>query len=233
MRVARAPAVACWSWHCNLTTDARRRRAAAPVALGLATTLIVLAGCDNLSVPSARLRQHRGGPDHHDPGLPGVGRRGGPRHRRGAEVRIKRVVRYQGGEPDNTRYEIKGSELVLDTDCGARCSDLLRGDGARGCGRAGRDQLRQRRAEPGRRRGPTGWARATCGSPARPARSGWRPGPGNIEVSEAAAAVRLRAVFRGHHRTPAGRHGRRRGQLGQCQRGAGQARLGPGPRLQW
>ncbi|MEK8109682.1 hypothetical protein NKG94_44915 [Micromonospora sp. M12] len=39
-----------------------------------------------------------------------------------SEVRIKRVVRYQGGEPDSARYEIKGTELVLDTDCGSRCS---------------------------------------------------------------------------------------------------------------
>ncbi|MEV1288852.1 DUF4097 family beta strand repeat-containing protein [Micromonospora sp. NPDC049679] len=36
-------------------------------------------------------------------------------------VQIKRVVRYQGGEPGAT-YRIDGTVLAVDTDCGRRCS---------------------------------------------------------------------------------------------------------------
>jgi hypothetical protein len=36
-------------------------------------------------------------------------------------VRIKRVVRYRGAQPETT-YRITGTELVLDTDCGNDCS---------------------------------------------------------------------------------------------------------------
>ncbi|WP_170208537.1 DUF4097 family beta strand repeat-containing protein [Micromonospora pisi] len=36
-------------------------------------------------------------------------------------VQIKRVIRYRGGQPDDT-YRIDGTELRIDTDCGSRCS---------------------------------------------------------------------------------------------------------------
>jgi hypothetical protein len=92
------------------------------VAAAAAATLIVLAGCDNLSfrrldydqtanAKIARITVPAGGAG--DVSI----RATGPAD----QVRIKRVVRYQGGEP-NTRYEIKGDELVLPNDCGARCS---------------------------------------------------------------------------------------------------------------
>ncbi|MFB9235927.1 DUF4097 family beta strand repeat-containing protein [Plantactinospora siamensis] len=35
---------------------------------------------------------------------------------------IKRVVRYHGDEPTSATYRVDGSSLVLDTDCGRRCS---------------------------------------------------------------------------------------------------------------
>lgn len=37
------------------------------------------------------------------------------------EVQIKRTVRYQGGEPDAT-YQISGTVLRVDTDCGESCT---------------------------------------------------------------------------------------------------------------
>lgn len=103
------------------TTDASRRRAAAPVALGLATTLILLAGCDNLALRRLDFDDTEAVQITSIKVLPGAGdvivRGSGA----AGEARIKRVVRYHGGEP-NVRYEIKGSELVLNTDCGDRCS---------------------------------------------------------------------------------------------------------------
>ncbi|MEV0003162.1 DUF4097 family beta strand repeat-containing protein [Micromonospora sp. NPDC050980] len=92
------------------------------MAATAAATLIVLAGCDNLSF--RRLDYDR--TEHAtiarivvDDGGSGdvVVRATGPAD----QVKIKRVVRYQGGEPDS-RYQLKGDELVLPTDCGQRCS---------------------------------------------------------------------------------------------------------------
>ncbi|GAA0399495.1 DUF4097 family beta strand repeat-containing protein [Micromonospora gifhornensis] len=108
-------------------------------AIAAAIALTVLAGCNNLSfrrldfdtteeakISSIRL-------------LPGAGdvvvRADGEPDR----IRIKRVVRYQGDEPGIT-YEIKGTELVLDTSCGRRCSvsyEVVAGEGVRVEGRTG------------------------------------------------------------------------------------------------
>lgn len=122
------------------TTTARPARATrrAPVrrastALAATVTLIVLAGCNNLSfrrldfdtTEQVRITTIRL--------LPGAGdvvvRADGDPDR----VRIKRVVRYQGDQPATT-YEIKGGELVLDTSCGHRCSvsyEVVSGEGVR------------------------------------------------------------------------------------------------------
>ncbi|MGW5669054.1 DUF4097 family beta strand repeat-containing protein [Micromonospora sp. NPDC003776] len=92
------------------------------VAAAAATTLIVLAGCDTLSfrrldyddtesVKITRITVPAGGAG--DVTVDATGPAG--------QVRIKRVVRYQGGQPD-TRYEVNGDELVLKTDCGPRCT---------------------------------------------------------------------------------------------------------------
>jgi len=97
-----------------------QHRTAAVLATA-AAALIVSAGCDNLSfrqldydnTEAARISSIRM--------LSGAGdvtvRANGAQD----EVRIKRTVRYQGGQPD-AKYEIKGTELVLDTDCGSRCT---------------------------------------------------------------------------------------------------------------
>ncbi|MEU5527164.1 DUF4097 family beta strand repeat-containing protein [Micromonospora chersina] len=92
------------------------------VAAAAAATLIVLAGCDTLSfrrldydqTESAKITRIT---------VPAGGAGDVTIRATGAadQVRIKRIVRYQGGEPD-TRYEIKGDELVLPSDCGPRCT---------------------------------------------------------------------------------------------------------------
>ncbi|MGK5675775.1 DUF4097 family beta strand repeat-containing protein [Micromonospora sp. URMC 106] len=89
--------------------------------LAVAATLIVSAGCDNLSTrrldfdstEAARISTVRVLPGAGDITVRAIGAAG--------EARIKRVVRYDGAQPDAT-YEIKGAELVLDTDCGNGCS---------------------------------------------------------------------------------------------------------------
>lgn len=93
------------------------------VAAAAATTLIVLTGCDTLSfrrldyddtesVKITRITVSAGGAG--DVTVDATGPAG--------QVRVKRVVRYQGGGQPDTRYEIRGDELVLDTDCGSRCT---------------------------------------------------------------------------------------------------------------
>ncbi|MBB5824875.1 DUF4097 family beta strand repeat-containing protein [Micromonospora carbonacea] len=91
------------------------------VAVGAAATLVLLAGCDNLSlrrldfddVESTRIARVTVLPGSGDVTVVGSGPAG--------QVRIKRVLRYHGDQP-GARYEIRGDELVLDSDCGDRCS---------------------------------------------------------------------------------------------------------------
>ncbi|MGC4889120.1 DUF4097 family beta strand repeat-containing protein [Micromonospora sp. DT227] len=99
-------------------------RPRAVVAATAAAALIVLAGCDTLSFrrldydQTERAKITRITVDGDGDGSGDVVVRAtGPVD----QVQIKRVVRYQGGEPDS-RYEIRGDELVLPTDCGQRCS---------------------------------------------------------------------------------------------------------------
>ncbi|MFI2712836.1 DUF4097 family beta strand repeat-containing protein [Micromonospora sp. NPDC018662] len=103
----------------SLRTAPRPRTVVAATA---AAALIVLAGCDTLSFrrldydQTERVKVTRITVDGDGSGDVVV-RATGPAD----QVQIKRVVRYQGGEP-NSRYEIRGDELVLPTDCGQRCS---------------------------------------------------------------------------------------------------------------
>ncbi|RIV35650.1 DUF4097 family beta strand repeat-containing protein [Micromonospora radicis] len=161
------------------------------VALAAAAALIVLAGCDNLSfsrldydtteqvrITSVRL-------------LPGSGDVVIRADSRPDQVRIKRVVRYQGDQPGTT-YEIKGTELVLDTSCGPRCSvsyEVITGEGVRVQGetRSGNVDLSR-----------VGQVEITVGSgdvrvagAAGPVRV--ESGSGNIEVYDVAATLMLRA----------------------------------------
>ncbi|MFC8847355.1 MULTISPECIES: DUF4097 family beta strand repeat-containing protein [unclassified Micromonospora] len=107
----------------HATRPARATRAvpARAVAVGTTAALILLAGCDNLSlrrldfddVESTRIARVTVLPGSGDVTVVGSGPAG--------QVRIKRVLRYHGDQPE-ARYEIRGDELVLDTDCGDRCS---------------------------------------------------------------------------------------------------------------
>ncbi|MEV4657952.1 DUF4097 family beta strand repeat-containing protein [Micromonospora sp. NPDC049301] len=169
-----------------------RRRASAPIALGMAAALILLAGCDNLSfrrldyddteaVRVSTIRVQGGSGDV-------IVRGTGP----ASEVRIKRVVRYQGGEPDNARYEIEGSELVLDTDCGSRCSisyEVTVPEGVAVQGEVGSGNVELSRVGTVELRLGSGDVRVAGVSGA----VGVETRSGNIEVSETTAAVRLRA----------------------------------------
>ncbi|MFF3856811.1 DUF4097 domain-containing protein [Micromonospora sp. NPDC002575] len=98
-----------------------RTASARVVAVGAAAAVILLAGCDNLSlrrldfddVESTRITRVTVLPGSGDVTVVGSGPAG--------QVRIKRVLRYHGDQP-GARYEIRGDELVLDSDCGDRCS---------------------------------------------------------------------------------------------------------------
>ncbi|MEU8181485.1 DUF4097 family beta strand repeat-containing protein [Micromonospora sp. NPDC049044] len=173
------------------TTDARRRRAAAPIALGLATALIVLAGCDNLAMrrldyddtESVKITTIRVLPGAGDLIVRGTAAAG--------EARIKRVVRYQGGEP-RARYEIKGSELVLDTDCGDRCSvsyEVAVPEGVAVEGESGSGDVELSRIGAVDLRLGSGDVRVNGAS----GTVGVETGSGNIDVSEASGTIRLRA----------------------------------------
>ncbi|MGR6321519.1 DUF4097 family beta strand repeat-containing protein [Micromonospora soli] len=163
------------------------------VAVGAATTLILLAGCDTLSfrrldydnteaVKITRITVRPGGSGDVTVHASGTA----------PQVRIKRVVRYQGAQPD-TRYEISGEELVLDTDCGPRCSvsyevTAPEGVAVRGESSSGNVDLVQvgtvdytLRSGDISVSGARGEVRAATTS-------------GNIEVVDAAGAVRLRAT---------------------------------------
>ncbi|MGC4895244.1 DUF4097 family beta strand repeat-containing protein [Micromonospora sp. DT31] len=173
----------------SLRTALRPRTAVAATA---ATVLIVLAGCDTLAF--RRLDY-----DHTervkittvtvaDEGAGDVVLRANGST---DQVRIKRVVRYQGDEP-SSRYEIKGDELVLPTDCGHRCSISWEvtappGVAVRGSTGSGNVDLSEVGAveftlSSGNLtvRGAAGGVRASTTS-------------GNIQVVEAAGPVRLRA----------------------------------------
>ncbi|MEW2380191.1 DUF4097 family beta strand repeat-containing protein [Micromonospora sp. NPDC047812] len=177
-------------------------------ALAAATTLIVAAGCDNLSfrrldydnTEAVRINSIRVLPGAGDVTVRAIGAQD--------EVRIKRVVRYQGGQPDAT-YEIKGTELVLDTDCGSRCSvsyEVTAPDGVSVKGETGSGDVDLSRVGPVEMRLGSGNIRVTASSgPVRaetgsgniqvagaggPVRA--QTGSGNVEVDEVAAAVTLR-----------------------------------------
>ncbi|MGS2617601.1 DUF4097 family beta strand repeat-containing protein [Micromonospora sp. LZ34] len=160
-------------------------------ALAATAALIVLAGCDNLSfrrldfdnTEAARITTIRV--------LPGSGdvviRASGP----AGEVRIKRVVRYQGGQPD-ARYEIKGSELVLDADCGSRCSvsyEITAPEGVAVQGETGSGDVDLSRVGPVEFQLGSGNIRVTGASGAVRAETG----SGNIDVDDVAAPTTLRA----------------------------------------
>ncbi|MFE9958380.1 DUF4097 domain-containing protein [Micromonospora sp. NPDC005299] len=162
------------------------------VAAAAAASLIVLAGCDTLSfrrldydqteqAKIARITVPAGGAG--DVTI----RATGPAD----QVRIKRVVRYEGGEP-NTRYEIKGDELVLPSDCGSRCTvswEVTAPEGVTVRGEASSGNVTLHRV------GPVDFTLNSGDINVTEARGEVRASTtsGNIEVVEATGPVRLRA----------------------------------------
>ncbi|MEV0156812.1 DUF4097 family beta strand repeat-containing protein [Micromonospora sp. NPDC050686] len=159
-------------------------------AAGAAALLIVLAGCDTL--PSRRLDFDTTEPARIDrvtvrPGagdvvLHGTGRAG--------EVRVKRTVRYQGDQPTDT-WLVDGAELVLDTDCGRRCSvsyevTVPKGVDVRGENGSGDVELSDT--------GPVQFQVGSGDVQVRGADGAVRveTGSGNIDVTDVTASVRLR-----------------------------------------
>ncbi|MDG4805666.1 DUF4097 family beta strand repeat-containing protein [Micromonospora sp. WMMD1120] len=174
------------------TISPRFRRVVTPVALGLATTLIVLSGCDNLAfrrldydnTEAVRITTVRVSGGAGDVVIRGTGP--------ASEARIKRVVRYQGSEPDDARYEIKGSELLLDTDCGSRCAisyEVTVPEGVTVRGETSSGNVELSRVGAVDLQVSSGDVRVSGASGAL----GVETRSGNIEVSEASAEVRLRA----------------------------------------
>ncbi|WP_405105409.1 DUF4097 domain-containing protein [Micromonospora sp. NBC_01405] len=169
----------------------RRPVTRAAVAAGAAAALILVAGCDTLSmrqldfdttetatVARVVVRQGSG-----DVTVRGTGPTG--------EVRVKRVLRYHGAQPD-TRHEVHGDELVLDTDCGRRCSvsydvtvppgTTVRGEGGSGdinLSKVGAVELR------------LGSGNMYIDGAAGPVRA--ETGSGNVEVDDVPGAAILRA----------------------------------------
>ncbi|MFJ8690138.1 DUF4097 family beta strand repeat-containing protein [Micromonospora wenchangensis] len=91
------------------------------VALGATAVLILVTGCDTLAFRRLDFDTTEAAKIARITVRPGSGdvvvRATGP----ATGVRVKRVLRYQGDQPDTT-YQITGDELVLDTACGPRCS---------------------------------------------------------------------------------------------------------------
>jgi Putative adhesin len=162
------------------------------VAAAAAGTLIVLAGCDTLSfrrldydqTESAKITRIT---------VPAGGAGDVTIRATGAadQVRIKRIVRYQGGEPD-TRYEIKGDELVLPSDCGSRCTvswEVTAPEGVTVRGEASSGNVMLHRV------GPVDFTLRSGDINVTEARGEVRATTtsGNIEVVDATGPVRLRA----------------------------------------
>ncbi|MBQ0896186.1 DUF4097 family beta strand repeat protein [Micromonospora sp. U56] len=161
------------------------------VALSAAATVILAAGCDTLSFRRLDFDHTEAVRISTVTVRPGAGdvvvRATGP----ATEVRIKRVLRYQGDQP-RTTYEVRGDELVLDAECGPRCSvsyEVTAPEGVRVRGETGSGNVELSRVGvvelalgSGNIRvaGATGPVRAATGS-------------GNIEVEDVAAPVELRA----------------------------------------
>ncbi|MEW2382946.1 DUF4097 family beta strand repeat-containing protein [Micromonospora sp. NPDC047707] len=169
----------------------RTRGTASAVSAFAAATLIVVAGCDSLSFRRLDFDNTEAVKITTVRVLPGAGdvvvrATGAP-----GSVRIKRVVRYQSDQPETT-YRVDGTELVLDTDCGPRCSisyEVTAPPGVAVQGETGSGDVDVSR---------TGAVDVTVGSgDVRVANAGGpvrvETGSGDIEVVDVTAPVRLRA----------------------------------------
>ncbi|MFJ6199656.1 DUF4097 family beta strand repeat-containing protein [Micromonospora sp. NPDC092111] len=161
------------------------------VVLAATTALILTAGCDTLSfrrldfdtTEAARIARITVRPGAGDIVIRATGPATG--------VQIRRVVRYQGGQPDIT-YRITGDELVLDADCGPRCSvsyDVTAPAGVRVQGETGSGDVELTKVGPVDFTLGSGNIRVADAS--GPVRA--ETGSGNIEVLGVTGPVDLRA----------------------------------------
>jgi hypothetical protein len=162
------------------------------VAVAAAASLILLCGCDTVSFRRLDYDNTEAVRITRITVEPGAGNITVHAAGSASQVRVKRVVRYQGEQPD-TRYEINGDELVLPTDCGPRCSiswEVSAPEGVAVRGETGSGDVELSRV---------GTVEVKLGSgnvSVRGARGDVRAetGSGNIDVVDAAGAVRLRAA---------------------------------------
>lgn len=161
------------------------------VAAGAAAALFLLAGCDTLSFRRLDFDHTEKARISRITVLPGAGDLVVRAVGQSPEVRIKRVLRYQGDQPD-VRYEIKGDELVLDAECGPRCSvsyEVTAPEGVAVRGETGSGNVELSRVGPVEIRLGSGNIAVTGGNgPVRAV-----TGSGNIEVADVAGPVNLRA----------------------------------------
>jgi hypothetical protein len=107
-----------------------------------------------------------------------------------SDVQVKRVVRYQGAEPQ-ADYRIEGTELILDTSCGRQCSvsyTVAAPAGVAVRGENGSGDLDLHRV--GGVQVDVGSGDIAVSSPTGPVRVG--TGSGSVEVSNAPAGVTMR-----------------------------------------
>ncbi|NBE84615.1 DUF4097 family beta strand repeat-containing protein [Micromonospora rubida] len=170
---------------------ARRPVARTALAVGGAAALILVAGCDTLSMrqldfdttETVAVTRVVVRPGAGDVTVRGTGPTG--------QVRVKRVLRYHGAQPD-TRYEVHGDELVLDSDCGHRCSvsydvTVPPGTAVRGEGGSGDIDLSQVSAVELR----LGSGNIHVGGATGPVRA--ETGSGDVEVDDVPGPATLRA----------------------------------------
>jgi DUF4097 and DUF4098 domain-containing protein YvlB len=161
------------------------------VALGAAAALIVLAGCDTLSFRRLDFDNTEAVKITRITVLPGAGDVVVHGSGSAAEVRIKRVLRYQGGQPD-AKYEIKGDELILDTECGNRCTvsyEVTTPEGVAVRGETGSGNIELARVGAVEMKLGSGDVRVTGSTGAVRAETG----SGNIEIDDVVGPVSLRA----------------------------------------
>ncbi|WBB49590.1 DUF4097 family beta strand repeat-containing protein [Verrucosispora sp. WMMA2044] len=174
-------------------STARRGRTGrrSAVAVAATTALIVLVGCDNLSYRRLDFDTTESAPITAIQVLPGAGdvvvrAEGGV-----DGARVKRVVRYQGAQPDAT-YEIRGAELVLDASCGPRCSvsyEVTVGEGVSVRGETGSGNVDLSRVGQVDLKVGSGDVRVAAATDAVRVETG----SGNVEVYDVSAPVVMRA----------------------------------------
>jgi hypothetical protein len=161
------------------------------MAVTAAAALIVLVGCDNLSYRRLDFDTTEAARITAIQVLPGTGDVTVRADGGADEVRVKRMVRYQGGQPD-TSYEIKGAELVLDTSCGPRCSvsyEVTVGEGVSVRGETGSGDVDLGRVGQVDLKVGSGDVRVAAATDTVRVETG----SGNIEVYEVTAPVVMRA----------------------------------------